>query len=158
MTEKYKHIKKRHNVSMILYHLVLVAKYRKSVFTEKVDEIIIEICNELEIKYEIAFHEIWSDENHVHFLIQSVPKNSPQQIVQIVKSILAKEIFIRSPEVKKWLWWWQFWTDWYYINTVWWYWDIQMIEKYIQNQWNNTYKKMYRKEKTQNLFWDRVYT
>ena len=58
MTNKYKHISKRHNVSMILYHIVLVAKYRKSVFTDKVDQIIIDVCKELEIKYEIIFHEI----------------------------------------------------------------------------------------------------
>jgi len=99
--EKYKHIKKRHNVSMLLYHIVLVAKYRRSVFSENVDAVVIETCKELELKYELQFHEIGSDENHVHFLIQSVPIYSPQKIVQMMKSIIAKEVFKKSPEVKQ---------------------------------------------------------
>ena len=98
--EKYKHIKKRHNVSMLLYHIVLVAKYRRSVFTEKVDEAVVETCKEIEFKYELQFHEIGSDENHVHFLVQSVPLLSPQKIVQIMKSIIAKQVFKLVPEVK----------------------------------------------------------
>ena len=151
--------KKRHNVSMILYHIVLVAKYRKSVFIGQVDELIINTCKEIEDKFEIIFHEIWSDENHIHLLIQTVPKFSPQKLIQITKSITAKEIFKTYPEIKKRLWWWQFRTDWYYINTVWWYWTVELIEKHIQNQWNNkTYKKMYRTQKTENLFWDWIYT
>ena len=97
---KYKHIKKRHNVSMLLYHIVLVAKYRRSVFTEKVDEVVVETCKEIEFKYELQFHEIGSDENHVHFLIQSVPLYSPQKIVQMMKSIIAKQVFKLVPEIK----------------------------------------------------------
>jgi len=157
--EKYKHIKKRHNVSLLLYHIVLVAKYRRSVFSNNIDKVVIEICDELELKYEIQFHEIWSDDNHVHFLVQSVPVNSPQKIVQIMKSIIAKEVFKRAPEVKQWLRWWEFWTDWYYVNTVWWFGSIDMIEKYIKNQGNNTknYKQMYRKQKIENLFWEQIY-
>lgn len=157
--EKYKHIKKRHNVSMLLYHIVLVAKYRRSVFTEKVDEVVVNTCKEIELKYELQFHEIGSDENHVHFLVQSVPMYSPQKIVQMMKSIIAKQVFKLAPEVKDWLRWWEFRTDWYYVNTVWWFWDVDMIEKYIKNQWKKPecYKKMYRKQKVENLFGDRIY-
>lgn len=99
--EKYKHIHKRHNVSLLLYHLVCVAKYRRSIFNETVDTLIVEVCKELELKYELSFHEIGSDQNHIHFLIQTIPSYSPQYIVQIVKSILAKEIFKQLPEIKK---------------------------------------------------------
>ena len=101
--EKYQHIKKRHNVSMLLYHIVLIAKYRRSIFTEKVDEIVINTCKEIELKFEMQFHEIGSDENHVHFLVQSVPLLSPQKIVQTMKSIIAKQVFKFAPEVKDWL-------------------------------------------------------
>ena len=99
-----KHIRKRHNVTMLLYHIVLVAKYRKSVFTEKVDETVRKVSIEIEERYEIKFLEIGADENHIHFLVQSVPMYSPQKIVQTIKSILAKEIFKNNPDVKKWLW------------------------------------------------------
>ena len=35
------------------------------------------------------------------FSIQSEPNYSPTQIIKIVKSITAKEVFARCPEVKK---------------------------------------------------------
>lgn len=129
-----------------MYHIVCVAKYRRSVFTESVDSTIREICLEIEKRYEIWFIEIWSDENHMHFLIQSVPKYAPKEIVQRIKSIIAREVFLKHPEVKKYLWWWEFWTDGYYINTVWWYGNVESVMKYVQNQWKDkkTYKSMYK--------------
>ncbi len=98
------YIHKSHNVSVLIYHLVCPAKYRKVVFDERVDEILKEICLEISKRYEIVFLEIGTDGDHVHFLIQSVPSYSPTKIVKMVKSITAKEIFKRAPEVKKLLW------------------------------------------------------
>ena len=49
----------------------------------------------------ILFLEIGVDENHVHFLVQSVPTYSPKKIIQVIKSLTAREIFSRIPEVKK---------------------------------------------------------
>jgi putative transposase len=40
----------------------------------------------------------------VHFLVQSVPTNCVDEIVRVIKSITAKELFKRHPEVKKQLW------------------------------------------------------
>ena len=42
----------------------------------------------------------------------------PKKIVQIIKSISAREIFKRCPEVKKQLWGGQFWSDGYFVITV----------------------------------------
>lgn len=44
--------------------------------------------------------EIGVDRDHVHFLVQSVPIHSPIQIVRIIKSVTAREIFHRIPEIK----------------------------------------------------------
>ena len=98
------YIHKSHNVSVIMYHIVCPAKYRRVVFSEKVDETLREVCLEISKRYEMHFLEIGTDKDHVHFLIQSVPKYSPTKIVTIIKSITAKEIFIKHPEVKKKLW------------------------------------------------------
>ena len=139
MKKKIEHIRNSHNVSLLLYHVVCVAKYRKSVFTKAIDELIREIAIEIEDRYNIWFLEIWTDNNHIHFLIQSVPKYSPKDIVQKMKSIIAKEIFKRNRDVKKWLRGWEFWTDWYYVNTVWIHWSADVIMKYVENQWNKDY-------------------
>ena len=98
------HILKRHNKTLILYHIVCPAKYRQKVFTEKVELSLQNICIGIEKRYEIHFVEIGSDEDHVHFLVQSVPVMPPSRVVQIIKSITAKKIFKHHPEVKKLLW------------------------------------------------------
>ena len=82
------------------------------------EEILKETCLEIAKRYEIEFVEIGTDKDHVHFLIQSVPKYSPTRIIQIVKSITAREVFKRVPEVKKKLWGGEFWSDGYYVSTV----------------------------------------
>ena len=69
-----KYIHKSHNVTILLYHLVFPAKYKRAVFDSGVDRAIIDVCIEVEKRYEINFIEIGTDKDHVHFLVQSVPK------------------------------------------------------------------------------------
>jgi REP element-mobilizing transposase RayT len=104
------------------------------VFSPEVDQKLKEICVEISKRYEITFLEIGTDKDHVHFLVQSVPMYSPKKIVQIIKSITAREIFASCPEVKKKLWGGEFWTDGYYISTVGQHGNEQMISKYIKQQ------------------------
>jgi len=126
-----------------LYHAVCPAKYRRKVFTEVVEQTLKQTCIGIEKRYEIYFIEIGSDEDHVHFLVQSVPMISPRQIVQIIKSITAKEIFKLHPEVKKLLWGGRFWTSGYYVNTVGHYGNVEALKEYVQSQ-GKKYKQIYR--------------
>jgi REP element-mobilizing transposase RayT len=127
-------IRKQHNVSLLLYHIVCPAKYRKAVFTPMVDEKLKEICQEISLRYEIEFLEIGTDSDHVHFLVQSVPTYSPTKIVRTIKSITAKEIFRQLPEVKKQMWGGEFWSDGYYISTVGAHGSEEQIQQYVKNQ------------------------
>ena len=127
-------IRKQHNVSLLLYHIVCPAKYRKVVFTPMVDEKLKEICQEISLRYEIEFLEIGTDRDHVHFLVQSVPTYSPTKIVRTIKSITAKEIFRQLPEVKKQMWGGEFWSDGYYISTVGAHGSEEQIQQYVKNQ------------------------
>jgi len=138
-------IRKNHNVSVLLYHIVCPAKYRKSVITEEVDEKLREICLGIESRYEIKFLEIGSEKDHVHFLVQSVPTNSPTQIIRTIKSITARKILESNPEVKKMLWGGKFWTEGYYVGTVGEHGNEETITKYIRNQGRNMeeYKKIH---------------
>lgn len=58
-------------MTVLLYHLVFPAKYRRAVLDVGVDRTITEICVEIEKRYEIKFLEIGTDEDHIHFLVQS---------------------------------------------------------------------------------------
>ena len=52
------YIHKTHNVTILLYHLVFPAKYRRTVFDESVDAVLREVCLEIERRYKIQFIEI----------------------------------------------------------------------------------------------------
>ena len=141
------HIKKSHNVSYLLYHLVCPAKYRRFVFEQikGVDQLIVKTCQEIEKRYEIHFVEIGVDKNHVHFLIQSVPMISPTTFVRTVKSITARQTLSQVPEVKDLLWGGEFWTKGYYINTVGKSGNENVIREYVKNQ-GLQYQQKYRSQ------------
>ncbi|MEO2046587.1 MAG: IS200/IS605 family transposase, partial [Pirellulales bacterium] len=86
------YIHKSHNVSVLLYHLVFPAKYRRAVLDRKVDEVLRDVCLEIEKRYQINFLEIGTDKYYVHFLVQSVPTYSVTKLVTMVKSLTAREI------------------------------------------------------------------
>jgi len=129
-----KYIHKSHNVSVLLYHYVCPAKYRQVVFSESVDNTLKKTCLELSKRYQIHFLEIGTDDNHVHFLVQSVPTYSPTKIVTVIKSIIAREVFRENAEVKEKLWGGEFWTDGYFVNTVSKFGDENTISKYVREQ------------------------
>ncbi|MBA0885261.1 IS200/IS605 family transposase [Flavobacterium undicola] len=138
------YIHKSHNVSVLLYHFVCPAKYRRIVFSSNVEQSLKEICIEISKRYDIVFVEIGSDQDHVHFLIQSVPMESPTKIIRIVKSITAKEIFKRHPEVKQKLWGGEFWSKGFYVNTVGKHGDENTIQNYVKSQGKEKeYKKIH---------------
>ena len=138
------YIHKRHNVSVLLYHFVCPAKYRRVVFTDSVDLSLKKICIEISDRYEFTFIEIGIDKDHVHFLIQSVPRYSPTKIIQTIKSITAKEIFLIHPEVKKQLWGGEFWTKGFYVNSVGKHGDESIIREYVKSQGReNEYQKIH---------------
>lgn len=132
-----KYVHKSHNVSILMYHIVCPAKYRKVIFSEEADKILKEICLEIEKRYEIYFLEIGTDKEHVHFFVQSVPTYSPKKIVQTIKSITAKEMFERMPEIKEKLWGGEFWSKGYFVSTVGKYGSETNVANYIKKQGKN---------------------
>ena len=139
------HIYKSHNKTLLLYHIVFPIKYRRTVIREEVGESLKQICIEISERYKIHFVEIGYEGDHVHFLIQSVPKLSVSKIVRSVKSITAKEIFQRHPIVKERLWGGNFWTSGFYTITVGQYGNQEVIHRYIENQGNNgTYIELHK--------------
>jgi putative transposase len=138
------YLHKSHNVSVLLYHIVCPAKYRRVVFSDEVDNKLKEICLEIGKRYEIHFVEIGTDRDHVHFLVQSIPTYSPTKIVRTIKSITAREIFQRVPAVKKKLWGGEFWADGYYINTVSRHGNEDVVRQYVEGQGKKEeYKKLH---------------
>ena len=128
------YVHKSHNVTVLIYHLVFPAKYRRAVFDRDVDEVMKDVCIDIEKRYQMKFLEIGTDKDHVHFLVQSIPTYNVTKIVSVIKSITAREIFKRCPQVKKQLWGGEFWTDGYFASTVGKHGNENMIANYVKQQ------------------------
>ena len=123
-----------HCAWQIHYHIVFPVKYRKVLIDEEVKEIITETSKGISERYEIEIEKLGMDKDHIHLLCGAHPKISIGRIVQIYKSITAREIFRRKPSVKKELWGGEFWTDGYYVGTVGERGNWGVVEKYIEQQ------------------------
>ncbi|MBW4550654.1 MAG: IS200/IS605 family transposase [Aphanocapsa sp. GSE-SYN-MK-11-07L] len=139
------YIHKKHDVMVLLYHLVFPAKYRQAAFDEQVDAVLREVRLEIEKRQEIKSVEIGIDKDHVHLLVQSVPTHIVTKLITMLKSLTAKEVFKHCPQVKQQLWEGEFWSDGYFASTVGKHGDEDMIAKYVQEQ-GKEYLKLHRDE------------
>lgn len=118
----------------------------------KVEEIIKETCIGISLRYDIHFLEVGTDQDHVHFLIQTVPMMQPTKLVRTIKSITAREVFALAPEVKKELWGGEFWSDGYFISTVGKNGSEGAIQTYVKNQGRTKEYQIITKDKQMKLF------
>jgi len=123
-----------HCVWQIHYHIVFPVKYRRALLDEEVTEIIQQTAEGIAERYAIEMEAIGCDKDHIHLLCGAHPKVAPSKIVQIFKSITAREIFSRKPSIKKELWGGEFWTDGYYVATVGERGNWDTVEQYVQRQ------------------------
>jgi len=85
-------------------------------------------------RYYINFHAIGTDRNHLHLFIETAPRYSPSRIIQICKSITAKQLFKRFPDLEEELWGSHFWSEGGHIDTVGDGYDVKKMEEYILAQ------------------------
>ena len=98
-------------------------------------------------RYCFEFDAIGTDGDHVHLFVGAEPKYSPSRVMQIIKSITARQIFKEYPEIKKQLWGGEFWSDGGYIGTVGDGTTSDVIKNYVQNQGNQEEKEAYQQMK-----------
>jgi putative transposase len=113
---------------------VFPVKYREALLSEEIVQAVKEIALEIQERYEIEMEQIGCDRDHIHVLCRAHPKYAPGQLVRVIKSITARELFKRFPKLRKELWGGEFWADGYYVATVGERggWDI--VERYIRKQ------------------------
>jgi len=121
-----------HAVYDTRYHLVWAPKYRKWILKEKLRDAVKELFKEILKARDCEIEEMEIAEDHVHIFTSIPPKYSVGEMVRVLKSVSAKEIFLRHPEVKKELWGGEFWEDGYFVRTVGDKVTSEIIKKYIK--------------------------
>ena len=121
-----------HAVYDTRYHLVWAPKYRKWILKEKLRDTVKELFEEILKARDCEIEEMEIAKDHVHIFTSILPKYSVGEMVRVLKSISAKEIFLRYPEVKRELWGGEFWEDGYFVRTVGDKVTSETIKKYIK--------------------------
>ena len=115
--------------------MVTAVKYRKTLLNSEIEECIKETLQGISKRYEIIIDEVGFDQNHIHIFCGAPPRMAPLRVISIIKSLTARKIFARFPNLKEQeLWGGKFWSDGKYIGTVGEATSEKTIRKYIRNQ------------------------
>ncbi|NKB63527.1 MAG: IS200/IS605 family transposase [Gammaproteobacteria bacterium] len=126
--------KNTHHVYRLMYHFVWIPKYRHKVFEEPFRSELKGIIKEIGYDYDIEIVELEIPVDHIHMVVRSEPKDSPSKIMQVIKSISAREFFRIRPEIKKrYFWGGKLWTQSYFVETIG-NANEEAIRQYVQNQ------------------------
>ena len=116
------------------YHLVWIPKYRKRILEKEVSDYLKAIFNKIADEYEFKIDTMEVMEDHVHIFVEVPPRYSPARVVQIMKSISAREVFSRFPALREQLWAGELWNDGYFVRSVGDKVTADIIRKYIEYQ------------------------
>ena len=122
-----------HSVFLLYYHLVLVVKYRRNVFSDQISQyakdIFVRICS----TYNITLEEWKHDKDHVHIMFRAHPNTEISKFINAYKSASSRLIKKDFPEVRRKLWKEMFWSRSYCLLTTGGS-PIETIRKYIEKQ------------------------
>ena len=92
------------------------------------------IIQKIGYDYDIDVVELEIPIDHIHMVVRSEPKMSPSQVMQVIKSISAREFFKLRPEIKKqYFWGGRLWTQSYFVETIG-NANEEVIRAYVQDQ------------------------
>ena len=124
----------KHAVYDLKYHLVWIPKYRKNILNGDIAGYLKEVFNHIAEEYGFAIDTMEVVEDHVHIFLEAPPRYSPADVVQIMKSISAREMFKKYPKIRRQLWAGELWNDGYFVRSVGDNDTADIIRKYIKYQ------------------------
>lgn len=125
-----------HHVFRIMYHFVWIPKYRHKVFDEPYRTKLKDIICKIGYDYNIEIVELEVPGDHIHMVVRSEPKVCPSGIMQIIKSLSARNFFKLHPEIrKKYFWGGKLWTQSFFVETIG-NANEEVIRRYVKNQLN----------------------
>jgi len=118
----------------IRYHLVWKVKYSRRLLFGRRCKYIKQVVEQIAERYDYLIEAVGVDTNHIHVFVGAQPDIAPARIVQTIKSITAREVFKKFPDIKRYLWGGALWAIGYYVRTVSDGPIDKVIKDYIENQ------------------------
>jgi putative transposase len=85
-----------------------------------------------EYSYSIVELEVMPD--HVHLFVEAPPRYSPAGLMNVIKSVTAREMFKKFSDVREQMWGGELWAEGYYVGTVGDKVTTEAVRRYIRNQ------------------------
>lgn len=121
------------SVFLLHYHLILVVKYRRQVFTDEISERAKEIFSYIAPSYKIELVEWNHDKDHVHILFKGQPKTEMSKFINAYKSASSRLLKKEFPIIRQKLWKEMFWSQSFCLLSSGGA-PIEVIKEYIENQ------------------------
>ncbi|MDF0728066.1 IS200/IS605 family transposase [Cytobacillus sp. S13-E01] len=86
---------------LIQYHIIWCPKFRFNVLNGNVESELKQILRIISTQYEFEIKEIEIMPDHIHLFILTKPIIAPTDVVRILKSISARELFKNFPKLKE---------------------------------------------------------
>jgi putative transposase len=124
-----------HTVYRLAYHFVWIPRYQRSILTgslaARLEELICEICEEREWVIEA----LTIQPDHVHLFVSCPPRDAPATVMNVIKSITARELFAAyRTQLRRTHWGGKLWADGYYVGSAGDHVTADLIKRYIQEQ------------------------
>ena len=123
-----------HTVYRLAYHFVWIPRYRRKVLTgdvaQRLKELIREICAARD--WEVEALTVRSD--HVHLFVSCPPRDAPAKVMNVLKSITARELYAEFPRLRRSHWGGKLWATGYYVGSAGDHVTSDLIKRYIEYQ------------------------
>ena len=122
----------KHNLKI---HLIFVCKYRKKLLYGELNDFLKTIIFDIAKKSDFEIIEAETDKDHIHIMIQYIPRVSISSIVNRLKSVTTYRLWQKYRPFLKQHFWKEntFWTDGYFVCSIGEA-SPETIQRYIQNQ------------------------
>jgi putative transposase len=123
-----------HTVYQLAYHFVWIPKYRVKMLGAQIGERLTELIREICAEYEWAVEALEVMDDHVHLFVSCPPRYAPAQVMNIIKSLTARQLYEEFPRLRKVQWQGKLWADGYYVGSSGEKITNDLIRRYIEYQ------------------------
>ena len=121
---------------MLIFHLILVCKYRKKLLSDaKISKCIKQLSETICNRHNIHILKMETDKDHIHYMLEIIPNTNLANLVKTIKAYTTFHIWKQFSSILSKEFWKEhtFWTDGYFLTTIG---NVSqmVLEKYIENQ------------------------
>jgi putative transposase len=123
-----------HTVYRLAYHFVWIPRYRRKVLTGDVAQRLEELVREISAARGWEVEALTVRPDHVHLFVSCPPRDAPAKVMNVLKSLTARELYAEFPRLRRSHWGGKLWATGYYVGSAGDHVTSDLIKRYIEYQ------------------------